>query len=141
MLLIGLALAGLSFSASGTCSLPADTSFVENFSELPKEIQKRILADGTVAERGGKFSPNDNITAPALPTRRFVTAGRKGQTWFVQIEDGGFGGPHIDVYGYWLVKDTRTQRVDSMEVATLAGPPCDAARAILLGVHNFFHSR
>jgi len=65
-----------------------------SLADLPTVIQSGLGAgrpglDG-VADRGRPFNMTDVVNA-SLPMRRFIVAGRQGDTWLVALEHGGIG--------------------------------------------------
>jgi len=120
--------------AAPQCAVRYVTRMVAHFSDLPDQIQRDILKDGTIADAGQPFEPYDYITDASLPRRRFIAAGRSGTKWFVWIDHGGFA-RHDDVLGFSQV----WQKADSFQwyrTAELQGEPCIAINAFLDGVRT-----
>ena len=67
-------------------------SEVRSLDDLPDEMQstlgvRRPGLEG-IADRGGAFNQTD-VVGGQLPMRRFLTAGKDGDTWLVALERGG----------------------------------------------------
>jgi hypothetical protein len=80
--------------------------------DLPAVIQSglgvgRPGLDG-VAERGQPFNATD-VVDEDLPLRRFLAAGREGDTWLVALERGGRG-YSVEVFLYSALDATPKQR-------------------------------
>ncbi len=65
---------------------------VRSLTELPPALRTELGADRSgpegIADRGRPFNPTD-VMVGNLPGRRFLTAGRDGETWLVAQERGG----------------------------------------------------
>jgi hypothetical protein len=91
------------------CRLRHATTPIASLRELPasitRDIHNRIrplvsyLESPVMSDRGGPFNATDAISDPAVPSRRFVHAGRSGDLWFVWYERGGRGyTTHLVIY-------------------------------------------
>jgi hypothetical protein len=70
------------------CALATPVQEVSRVSELPTEIRKLLPP---IADIGAPFNATDNVSDPALPFRRLIRAGYRGDDWFVWYERGGVG--------------------------------------------------
>jgi hypothetical protein len=87
-------------SACGSCA-PAGVDWrghtlheARSLADLPAVIRSRLGAGrpglSGVADRGRPFNATD-VVRDELPMRRFLAAGRDGDTWLVALERGGRG--------------------------------------------------
>jgi hypothetical protein len=61
----------------------------DSLKALPDEVRTFVTAKfGPLADRGGDFNATDVIIKPA-PSRRFIRAGKAGESWFLWFEQGG----------------------------------------------------
>lgn len=75
---------------------------VHSLAQLPAVIRSRLGAGrpglSGVADRGSPFNATD-VVRDDLPMRRFLAAGRAGDTWLVALERGGRG-YRVEVFLY-----------------------------------------
>jgi hypothetical protein len=85
---------------------------VQGLADLPASIRSalgvgRLGLDG-VADRGQPFNPTD-VVDDRLPMRRFLAAGRDGDTWLVALEQGGYG-YRVEVFLFSALEATPKQQ-------------------------------
>jgi hypothetical protein len=93
---------------------------------LPHDIRTFVTTKfGPIAERGGDFNATDVIVKPA-PSRRFIRAGKAGDTWFLWYEQGGIA--------YWKqIVVFKAARVLRQERASFRDNLCTATDALIVG--------
>jgi hypothetical protein len=103
-----------------SCALVHPATMYDSLKALPGDIRTFVTTKfGPMAERGGAFNATDVIMKPA-PSRRFIRAGKTGDTWFLWYEQGGIA--------YWkqiivfkkanVVTQSRASWHDNLCVAT-----------------------
>ena len=134
-------LAGLAVASPGQddpppslsiCKFAHASTVIEDVRELPKSIQDqmRTMLPG-IAARGAKFQKGDVLSEPSLPTRRFIGAVHRGNTWVISYEhsQGYVYHVHAVVFGRAASEDFRV-----IPHGNLTGPLCATVDAALSGV-------
>jgi len=85
---------------------------VRTLADLPPTIQAGLEVGRPglfgVADRGRPFNVTDVVDSK-LPMRRFLAAGRDGDTWLVALEEGGRG-YSVQVFLFSALEATPKQR-------------------------------
>lgn len=117
-----------------TCGSLKSSVILEKVSGLPQSIQDHMMKiSPAIAPRGGKFQAGDVLESPPLPTRRFVGAIRRGNTWVISYEhtQGNVYHLHVVVYGQSPSGDYHV-----IPHGNLTGPLCATVEAALSGVRS-----
>lgn len=117
---VSVAALGLACDRQGGPQLSVPVVEIHTQRDLPVSVRRQLYfgrdADAGIADPGEPFNRSDAIENPLWPSSRLVVAARRGNSWVVAMERGGFA---YGVEVLWF----ETAEAPPKRLTTLNQPP------------------